>query len=1049
MEENKTLTKLFKALDQNSSLYETNSFKILDYLKKENNRVTWNDALARLLNGVGSSTRTVRLVSSKLLGDVLYEMRDILSIKQFCKMLDPETENMQPPKPDDIDVPAFRILLAVHSVLTNKSLISDPKFSSTDTNHLLDVVFKVGQLAAFARELAYGILSNALMTLPYRVLDGHLQFYTLRRVSDDSKLDLYLEGITVYLAIRSRSDFHKYMTSGARTKDIIWDDANPLSKQHSVLLGNAIRDLATNIRCPSIEDLDGTDEAEWSYNQPNLWRKRRHYIWDSIAQMYSRPAAEPSRLPNRDTMPFEKLWKMFETKYFGAANRYETSDREITGYNIIAVFVRKVDISYVPQLFTTLILADMASRSGDSQDRLRSIAFKRICSAFLARCDTKPENIVDVWRLLLSRFSDLDKSSTLSSIHEAICEKVSLVEDEMIIDSMVIMLQELFLHPRGQIVNETERAISDMRNTILNVLFQLIKRTKSRNFEHTTWRSSALKFLLWIVCFRTISTEADYSTDISISVRETNYARMQFELLVGTLSGNGMQATVNDRDGIAVSWAFFMLNAMLELEAQDDKYVFAARTNKIVIRKVFKITKKVQELKKEHQDSPKLNLIELFLSTIALFAYTGSATGTELDDVVRFSNTMLNEFAASWKAEHKKRKQERAAEKKSKKRKINAGDDVSTGEDVIEGKVGPVLIEMILTFSTKKSLVLKDLCENLMKWFADLIDEEALQLFYDVLSTKESLAGQNELFDVHEDGDDDEEIIELQEDEDGVGEQDDDNEEDEEEEEEESEDSDDEDSEAEEDGGEDGKDFEQALSEVLQVNIGGVYGPEDAEEEDDDMTDEQMLALDSHISSLFKDRVSGTQNKQTIATRKKLEKQARETIVFTKLRAIDMLSAFLRSFSPTIRTRRCTVTEQQGELMLTMILPLLRMLKSTSSPALPGRVSGLFKSEISHCIFNVRDPEKLFTVIDTILEDMTHTNSVTYTNLSNTAAMYLGKLLVKSASQEKRAEVIIRLTGAYSDLMKRWAADSKIPISGTVFTDYIRWVDELRKNRTS
>ncbi|KAK9244110.1 DNA polymerase phi-domain-containing protein [Lipomyces tetrasporus] len=1060
--ENKYPVELYKRLGEpDAAVRELASEEILQGLINENNLLKWNQAIERLLSGIGSPQRTIRLGYSNLLGNVLYTLREEVSTKQFCKMLAVDKIAMKEPHGADRQVPALQVLLAVHIYLSHRKLVSNPKLASTDINNMFDILFKVAEGATFVRELAFAILCNALVTLPDRLVDSGLQFYIIRRLADEKKTYFSLEGVAVYLSIRSRANFDTSLGQKKKNKYIYWNYANPLARMNFDMLNRIINEAPLNVRSPSLEQLSGSDETDWSYSQFHSWRKRRHCVWDAIANMYAvpnthNPPATGTEEYKAETVPFQMIWAKVDSKYFVTEHDYDNSEKSITGCNILAAFIKTIDVDYFSQLFTRNVSRELVMREEmyayASNDRLRSFAVKRVSTAVKARCEEHPLDVPVIWKLLLGHVPTFDKN-TLSSLSSIVAE---YSVDEALIDGTYNMLEDLFLRPTGQVFENSARSIGDLRREIIGVVFQLLKSTRQRTFTSSTWRRSAIRLLVWTACFKTMDPTSDLYAAPELTQSQVVLAKQRLEGAMSFLIGENTPKPVAVGSNRPLSWPYLTVQVLQELEADKDRYTLVNPVEQTLIKKAKKILNGLQSLKFGESTNPKVNLIEIFVSLIVLFVYTGSAVNEELEDVIKFGTTMTNDILKERRQSLKK--QDNSAGK-NKKRKVNASDSVTSSldyadvEDMIEGNVGPVLVEMILAFSTKKSTVLKETCENLMKWFANLIDEEALQLFYNVLQAKENLSGQNELFDVEDDPVDIEDEGDVTEDSS------------EDEDASHSADNDDDDSDGMSiDDAEDvvtaqtddqNKNFEQALSKVLgvgDISKKRTLPDDDASEYSDaelsseeDMTDEQMLALDHHIAALFKDRVSGS-SKQTIASRKKLEKQAKENVIFAKTRTLDMLSAFVRSFAGKTATGPTNVSEEVGRLMLSMIMPLLKLIKTTTNEGVRSRTYLFIRTEVARTQFQVSVTDNIYELLTTVLIETTHTNSNTYTNACAAVAMFLCKLLHKSGSaKEQPAEIMGKLMTIYSDFMKKWAIDKKLPNNSNLFIEFIRWVDEERR----
>ncbi|KAK9447481.1 uncharacterized protein V1518DRAFT_421113 [Limtongia smithiae] len=586
--------------------------------------------------------------------------------------------------------------------------------------------------------------------------------------------------------------------------------------------------------------------------------------------------------------------------------------------------------------------------------------------------------------------SKAKKDGKTSELFKATLE-LAATADENGMTYVLSILQKLYSNP------PTAHGVdpANIRRDILQNLLQTFHVSRKRLSELVAWRKAVVKYLAEIACLKPEALTAKISASPQITVADGADARQRLEAFVGSLLDDSMKQSRGKAEENLASWQFFAVQAITE-SPQYDNFPGDKET-------VSNITDLISSLQSRQavEDSP---VLEIFLSIMVIFNFTEGITDDELDDAFQLA------------------------------RKI-AQDETSD--------VGSMFAEFMIQLASRKSVTLKRACDVFTKAYGGaVVDKEALELFYKVLATKETLEGQNELFDVHND----EEEME----DDDVDDEDDDSEKDDEESDDqgEDEDEDDEVEEEVEEADDELKEFEEKLSKVLGVKRKreGDEDSEEDEEEDEDMTDDQMLALDGHIAALFKDRLSGSEYKQKVTSRKQLEAQARDNIIYIKSRILDVLKAYLRSLA-SVNVKRPSVESSTGILLMTMFTPMLNLLKhtgGTKTTQLTASAGELIRQDLTKLVFKAENPEKLCDILRSLVDEVQHTNSPTHSGSCSALALYLCKISVYEQTPEDKVAVLKALASIYGDTLVAWAGDKRSPVQSRFFEDFVRWLGQER-----
>jgi len=238
-----------------------------------------------------------------------------------------------------------------------------------------------------------------------------------------------------------------------------------------------------------------------------------------------------------------------------------------------------------------------------------------------------------------------------------------------------------------------------------------------------------------------------------------------------------------------------------------------------------------------------------------------------------------------------------------------------------------VLVELLLSFISKPSALLRKVAQHVITAFMDVITAGGLKLMTDVLESSESLKGQQEMFDQEPENGEEMDVDEDEEMDSDVEVVDMDGEEGHlnghlDEEEEEGEDSA---SESDDSSPEDDAEAE-ALNEEL-AKILGTQGldkdAEAAEDSDADMTDSEMMALDAKLVEVFSQRKKAPNKKQE-------QKEARETMINFKSRVLDLLEIYAKK-------------QATNPLAFGLLLPLLQLIRTTTTKALATKAHSIIQ----------------------------------------------------------------------------------------------------------
>ncbi|KAI0546537.1 DNA polymerase phi-domain-containing protein [Xylaria curta] len=352
-----------------------------------------------------------------------------------------------------------------------------------------------------------------------------------------------------------------------------------------------------------------------------------------------------------------------------------------------------------------------------------------------------------------------------------------------------------------------------------------------------------------------------------------------------------------------------------------------------------------------------------------------------------------------------------------------------------EAGASELLVEILLALVSRQSPMLRQISEQVFEAFTSQISSEALQLLTEKLLAEENSRGYHALFenndedaemadatdsDIGSDGGDldEDEISEIGSDvefvtlngadvtsDGGPGEE---------------QDSDDEEGDEEEDEPEDAQlaALDDALAKVLNSHRLDQDQNAESSDDDSDMTDSEMMALDEKLVDVFKNRIKNTKKKNE-------KKDAKEFVVLFKHRVLDLLGIYVKQ-------------EASNALALNLLLPLLELVRTTTTKPLANKAMNIL-TDFSKVSKKTRSKETQVDVEAQIklLTDIHQEASKDFSHAFGKAAS-TASLLVASNLWTAGQENIDRINAAYAQTFAD-CQKGKIKIQGAFFSDWVNW----------
>ena len=360
-------------------------------------------------------------------------------------------------------------------------------------------------------------------------------------------------------------------------------------------------------------------------------------------------------------------------------------------------------------------------------------------------------------------------------------------------------------------------------------------------------------------------------------------------------------------------------------------------------------------------------------------------------------------------------------------------DDLLKHKQKSEQGSSDALIEILLSFVSKPSSLFRRLARQVFSACTSDVSSHGLQSMIkvshptchcdcpgadivQVLETKESLAGQDEIFDQeddeHQEESDDDDVSDASDvsmAEAGPNDADEDSAED---------------SSAE--SSDDGPDEELAAFDAkLATALGTRSATDDLAANDSehsssaDMNDEQMEALDAHLEKVFRER-------KNLDNQKTQNKNAREAITNFKSRVLELLGIYIKQ-------------QHSKPLALDLLIPLLNLIRTTKSPIVSNKACDLIQDYAKLCkptsVPSPPDSNATIQLLQEIHQQARKEGSKAYNSACSRASLLLVKALAADGREHLGAVVAI-----YAESHRRFMLDPKgSHVKASFFADWLNW----------
>ena len=838
---------------------------------------------------------------------------------------------------------------------------------------ILDLVFELAEKKDWLREsCAWTVATSAERWPAAKATEIAETTYTKLAESGFAKSG---EGVGIWLMLQA------HHPKAAAPADV-WSKDSPLAKSNLTKLSKVLRDSGSN------DDTETKTKGSWN---PKLG-----FVWDFILRAYfskDKAWAGIRHSKKHAVSEWSDFWRAVVDEGLFAST--SSDERKYWGF---LFFVKSLDHVTKPAelsvMFSKNLMRCLMNQLADAERYLHKIATKSLRN-LITKVEATPWMSPVVFKQLVSEhgtpnFDQLTKTKTV--------DKVIFPADINGLNEIFDSLKEVIMNPLTADDEGSAKVAEGRRQWAADHILAVIRNGKAIKPEN--WLRKVVELFTALGYYDIVEEERKAKPDIT-QATQTMFRTRLMSVLTQLIGHKGGKMANGE------SWPFLAVRSLQNLD-RESRYKCVIEFDPTIEAEVDAAMHTVAQIRGNRSSKAgskidtQLLSFELLYSLIILQVYNGESDALSvLEDLKSIQDKILA-----------------SAEKKPKKKK---SDDSEDEEDV---DASEVLVDILLSFLSRQSILLKRVAHTVFVAFAPFITPAGLDRCFDVLNASESMGGQQELFDVDNDDDDDEEDVpscdddELDSDVEMI-----DNGEEGAEDDSEIEIMSDSDEEFEET--DETRKLEEALRTVLQPR------DDDANSDsDEDMTDEAMLAMDEKINQIFKQRKE--------ANSKKTEKKdAKELIIAFKSKVLEVLEIFVKTL-PT------------SPVALEVLLPCLTLARKTRDQKLADKANAVIRT-FSHALKRAEDTNdevEISTAVDERTWEIMasiHEEAARGGNPSRKAACSSASIIVAKTLLRRAQDNLEKISDAYSKSLTQWAFSANSGLENSFFTDFVGWIGSIRQ----
>ncbi|EEP76229.1 conserved hypothetical protein [Uncinocarpus reesii 1704] len=922
-------------------------------------------ALKRLFRGLCSSRKAARIGFSIALTELLsqvfatsnrHNLKE-LSIPKAIEILESQTNAVNCASGQEERDHYFGRLFGAEAILKSAILLQEGVIFD-NWKKLLSLVFDLATKKPWLREECGYIIYCAVRDIAVKAADVKYINTVIGALAENG-LAKTPEGVAIWLAAKESALPVSFVPG-------IWQDGNPLHSKERTTLAKIMKESSD-----PHSDGDGENGAA---AKSRVWNPKLHFAWEPIlAKLYA-----PFQAKAGDKAPkqisFADFWtEVVDNGLFAAAS---SEERKYWGFLVFMRVVNDGPSEAASSVFTKNFVRCLTNQLSVEDRYLHRIAQKS-AKSIQTRGAADPQFVTVALRGLMGQagsinFDQVTKTKTI--------EKLIGDASTDALDQIVPLLQSLIINPG---VDDAKAALPK-RHQLATLLTSIVK-SLSTTSNSTDDLDTTIKRVMLVLARFAYFVPAD-STKNKDTAPKPPIAQSTQEFFRNKISSCLNMVVAGRKSPSAVACEVIQSIRDMEQNGEYGKFVIDMGDNiSASVDSAFKILKKLQHKEKKSDEAgmASIHALKLLYAMTIFQVYNGDADAVSMLDELKIC---YDKFIG---------------------RKKSAA-DVAEASDI--------LVEILLSFASKQSQLFRRTSEQVFGAFADRVTATGLQSLIAILEAKDSLAGQEEMFE--NDNDDDSDVEMVDPDDDDVEEIDQSLESDSEPEDN-HEASDDENDESEPEDDDELEAFDAKLAAALGTHRADKDLDAGSESSSDsDMDDDQMEALDEQLAQVFKAR-------SQVTNKKKEKKEARENMINFKNRALDLLEIYVKKSHLNI-------------IATTILLPLLQVVRKSKIQQIANKASGVLREYCKLCKGNsvptVEMEEQVWDLLRAIHEEATHSGPVFHATACSQASLLVVKILV--AHKKDNVE---RVVDVYAETRKKQLVSKRCHVQPSFFSDWNNW----------
>ncbi|KAI9313750.1 DNA polymerase phi-domain-containing protein [Dichotomocladium elegans] len=902
-------------------------------------------AIRRLLRGLPSSRQGARQGFSLALTELL-SVTNVITVKLVLDFLFKYTERTNKMTGEESRDMLFGRLFGLMSIIT-AGMLSKPTTTLEDVERILDSLKDIADAKSFLVEVCYHVVINMLPTLRTEYKDQVITKIIatfLGEVENVNQLSLALAFQQKLPEVDLTASFQS------------WKSTNVLAPVNLAHLASILRE--------SSEDEQET-QADW---KPQL-----HNVWDMLLDIYLQPTPEAGapeangHAEQKDSDRPKKKQRIskngdskyktdntddqtrasFEAFWSAAVDRslFDNSShgRKYWGFLLVQKVLPRLSSEQIPLIFTENFMRVFMNNLSYESRYLNKAAMYTAKAIQKVAQDNKQVSFALVTQLVgkngNQNFDRITKTKTV--------ENILATMDNEGIKSYLEYLARIFIQQQGDDTN-----VDALRTWVLSQMSLLVKNNRIPKDE--VWLGDVARFLMVYAFFDVEkgSSKSSYleryhkpTPELSDDIR--NSCKNTFQTVLVALSNMPVLAK-NDQNANPIKsrkfhgvrndgdlWVYYVLQIFQKL--QKDKHLSIHQELSAESKQEYK--KALGLVQKLHEKTPEPESLErgfeiLYIHMI-LHLLIDEDEAQEL--LVELSDC-FDKILPKKKSNGKKKKA------------LGENNDDELGPEPID-----VLVDILISFLTNASPVLRDLAERVFEIFSHKITKQTLAHLLDILSSSDKNNGSEELFDNNDEDGEDSDVQEIEIDSDVEMIDDDMN-----------------------DEGEVDEELRHKLEEVMKKE--GVLAGSDDEEED--LDDDAMAEFDDKLAEVFR--------------QKKLEKKAKKdvqlSVIHFKIYVMDLIIIFVRK-------------NPSNPMVLDIIVPLLNILRATPAKSVTSQFAQKIMAFLKNKLPKIPEYPKehdghIVDIFKAVYDFAKATNSKEISDMCIQLALYLRKCVLGGSDVE-------------------------------------------------